>query len=399
MTKSNQSVGARLEALRGRAPGRSPTVRNLAQYAANARCGLATLGFAARVDFDRLLVGTPYSVPFGQSPFALARGTQFEQRLRRDDYAPLRALFEETMGLELARILNLREKSWNQKGMAARAERTAVAMREIVRRTASAPQLLDGAVLTRKVAGEDAYFEADAVAIHVDGSLRAGEVKSFPTVDGRADPEKVGAAMAQVAIYVSLLQDLVAATGGDPTTVSTKAILITPKNTGLQPTLTVKEIAGDVRRARRILDTAPDARDLLSALPADLPSFAAVAGVDGEGKATPDVDPSRRVEAALVLAEKVGTRFGPECLSSCGMSRLCRERAQACGDPARLGPAITRVLPKVASLDRVLSLADGEPANDDERPVAEQLIRVARLRRAFVPSAAPAARSAEGGRR
>jgi hypothetical protein len=72
--------------------------------------------------------------------------------------------------------------------------------------------------------------------------------------DGQADPHNVGAAVGQVAIYILLLQELVARVGGKPQLVSTDALLITPRNTGLQPTLIEKSVSREIDRARRILD-------------------------------------------------------------------------------------------------------------------------------------------------
>src|SRR4051812_17277493 len=77
----------RLEKIRGGAGRRSPTVRVLADFAQHTDCNLAALAFAASVDFDRLLVGTRFQMPFGQSPFAFRRGLAFEKLLREDDYS------------------------------------------------------------------------------------------------------------------------------------------------------------------------------------------------------------------------------------------------------------------------------------------------------------------------
>src|SRR5262245_33944429 len=89
---TTKQLDQRLEEIRGGAPRRSPTVRVLAAHAQHTDCHLAALGFAAGVDFDRLLEGTRFKAPFGQSPFALFRGLAFEKRLRDNDYAALREL-------------------------------------------------------------------------------------------------------------------------------------------------------------------------------------------------------------------------------------------------------------------------------------------------------------------
>lgn len=65
-------------------PLRRPNVRSLATQATLSNCGLATLGFALGVNFDRIVEGTSVEVPFGQSQFAFARGQQFERYLTND---------------------------------------------------------------------------------------------------------------------------------------------------------------------------------------------------------------------------------------------------------------------------------------------------------------------------
>jgi hypothetical protein len=117
----------RLETLAGKAPRRAADVRALARFAATSECRLAAVGFAARVDFDRLLEGTRFEAPFGQSPFAFRRGNRFEGRLRANAYAPMLGLLQAHLGhgIRDARVANLREgfeKSY--RGMAARAKQS-----------------------------------------------------------------------------------------------------------------------------------------------------------------------------------------------------------------------------------------------------------------------------------
>ena len=75
MTTGTQ-VDRRLEEIRGNKLRRTPNVRVLAGYAQHVTCNLATLGFAAGVNFDRLLAKTRFQMQYGQSPFAIARGLQ-----------------------------------------------------------------------------------------------------------------------------------------------------------------------------------------------------------------------------------------------------------------------------------------------------------------------------------
>lgn len=385
---------ARLEALRGGAKQSSPNVRALARYAANSECGLASLGFAARVDFDWLLTGTRLEAPFGQSPFAFRRGNRFEDRLRQNGHAPLRGLLTNELGVSFAsaKVADLRQGYPKSKdGMKQRAVETQRLISQIVKGSKAAPNLIDGAVMMRAIGGLPAYFEADAVAAYMNGPIHAGEVKSFPTVDGQADADKVGAAVAQVAIYVLLLRDLVARIGGNPDIVSQRALLITALNTGLQPAITSVAIGREMDRADRILKQAPSVVAIASALPAKLPTFGDVAAK----KATEQ----GRIDAAECLADKVGTKFGPGCLSSCGLSKLCRERAHRTGDPARVGPQLVRLLPNVASVDRAAALARGATPQNGEAPVAAELVRAKRLLGELVKAGPPARAQVGGGRR
>src|SRR5437867_2876447 len=122
--------------IRGAAPTRSPSVRVLAAFSGHADCRLAALGFAAGIDFDKLLARTPFAVPFGQSPFAFARGEAFERSLSRDGYGPLLSLLRDQMGFSVgdARIANLRTAySRDRRGLLLRAHETRTLLKEIVR--------------------------------------------------------------------------------------------------------------------------------------------------------------------------------------------------------------------------------------------------------------------------
>src|SRR5262249_54049589 len=159
----------------------------------HADCNLATLGFAARIDFDQLLVGTRFEAQFGQSPFAFSRGLAFERMIADHGYAATLDLLRTRMGFSVAdaRIINLLSAyPKNALGMGLRADQTRVLVRQLVSGDPSAPNLIDGAVLQAIVGGVPARFEADALAARFGGPIHAGEIKSFPVVDGRADPEK-----------------------------------------------------------------------------------------------------------------------------------------------------------------------------------------------------------------
>jgi hypothetical protein len=365
----------RLDEIRGPAPRRSPSVRVLAAFAQNTDCRLATLGFAAGVDFDRLLKGTRFQPAFGQSPFAFARGLAFEKMLRDADYALTVGLLRGPLGLPAtgARVANLRDGFPAGPGrMPARAKATADLLRFILRGDPAAPHLIDGAVVRGTVGGVDAFFEADALAARdAGGEIRVAEVKSFPKVDDRVDPDQLGSALDQSAVYVLLTREAVAALGGDPDKlVSDRVMLITPRNVGLTPTLSEQRVTARVARVRRVFASIPDAADVAAATPADI-SFGPVAD--------DTADEQRRLATLHDVADRVGTAYTPGCLATCGNARFCRARAVAAGSPCVSGTAAVRLLPEVLTLGRAESLTRGAVPTPAEVPVATLLERAGRL--------------------
>ena len=364
----------RLEEIRGGAPRRSPSVRALAAFARHTNCRLAALGFAAGVNFDRLLVGTRFQVSFGQSPFAIGRGLAFEKMLRGNGYAATLGLLHDLLGVspEAARVVNLREGyPAGPERMPARARDTTALLAKIVRGDPTAPHLIDGGVLTGRVGGLTAHFEADAVAALAGGEIRVAEVKSFPKVDDRVDPEKLGAALDQVALYIHFTREEIERLGGQPERlVSDRALLITPRNVSLTPTLSEQRVESRVRRARQLLEKVPRAADVAAAAPAGL-SFGPVADAT--------TDEQRRLEVLHEVADCVGTAYEPGCLSSCGNARFCRARAFRDGSPCLSGTTAVRLLPGITTLGRAEELTHGSPPTADEAPVAALLGRAGGL--------------------
>lgn len=363
------ALEARLKEIRGGAKRRSPNVRVLAAYAGLSECGLASLGFAARVDFDDMLQGTRYQAQFGQSPFAFQRGNLFEHILRKENYAETRTVLRglEGFAADTARVVSLRDP---KKTMTQRAQETRDHLSTIVRGQKEAPGLLDGAVFETSIGGLPARFEADAVAARGDGFIHAGEVKSFPIVDGRGDPDKIGAALDQVAVYILLMKQVLAELGGDPSTVSEEALLITPRNVALRPMLSRMPVHRQINRIQRLLEHVPSSADLVKAVPSGA-GFAPVADRS--------LEEERRLDSLRDIAQQTGTKYGPACMASCGNARFCRAEAFKAESPCIIGPQAQRQLAGVATLSRAAELVDGAPPKADEAAAAESLARAGRL--------------------
>ena len=210
------ATAKRLDAIRGSSPRRSPNVRVLADFSQNTDCRLATLGFAAGVDFGNLLRGTSFQSAFTHSPFAVTRGLSFENMLRENNYALTLDLVRGPLGLPAkgAHAVNLREGFPAGPGrMPARLKKTQDLMQQILRGETAAPHWLDGSVLRCGVGGIEAFFEADALGRGSVGPIRIVEVKSFPKVDDRIDPDQLGSALDQSALYVMLSREAIAQLG------------------------------------------------------------------------------------------------------------------------------------------------------------------------------------------
>lgn len=363
-----------LEAVRGAAARARPNVRRLAAFAKVHNCPTATLAFAAGVDTNRVFAGTPYEMPFGQSPFAIGRGIAFEKLLRDHGHAELRRVLTEGLGVDfsLAAVDNLRQGFQpNRTGLLMRATATAGRIQEIVV-GASAPIILDGAVLRAEVGGMTAFFEADEMAIGVEGSILVGENKSWPVIDGRpSDPDALGSALDQAATYVLLGRWTAEQGGADPDVVSGDVVIITPRNTGLSPVLHRQNVDSRVRRVERLLAAVPFAADIAAHVPP---------GASFGDAADATADDQARLDAFADLADRVGTTYEPgACLSACGFARACRQCAFGAGSPSIAGSQISNVLPGVATLGRVAELSRGAPASVAEAPAAGPIARAGRL--------------------
>lgn len=372
-TQLNPAEGV-LARVRGQARDIRPTVRRLAAFANVHSCPTAAVAFAARVDTNRALAGTSLEVPYGQSPFAIGRGVAFEALLRQHGHAELRRVLTDGLATDfsLAAIENLREGyPPNRIGMTMRARVTSSRMAEIATAPPE-PIVLDGAVLRAEIGGLTAFFEADEMAIGVNGEIIVGENKSWPVVDGRpTDEDALGSALDQAATYVLLGRRTLGEAGVDPGRVSGEVVLVTPRNTGLTPVLHRQSVDARVRRVQRLLDAVPDVRDIAASIPASV-TFDRVADAS--------LSEGARLDAFAEVADELGRAYEPaNCLTSCGFAWACRRCLFTAADPAIVGGTLARALPNIASLGRVAELGHGAPPSVTEAPAAAPIERAGRL--------------------
>ncbi|MDQ0991072.1 hypothetical protein [Streptomyces sp. V3I7] len=334
--------------------------RALAALAANPGCRRRAVLDGAGVDKSVLASALGSPAAFGQSQFALTRGNAFEARVKADGGAELLRLVHTRLDPGAEPPHGAAVPDLTADGPAGRTARTALALRE----AAGAPgtwTLLDHPMLALDVAGSPAFLEPDAVVVHPDGSWTVVEIKSFPMLDGSADPAKVGAAARQAAVYVLALED-VAGHLDSPPRVRHRVLLVCPKDFSNLATAS----AVDVRKQRAVT-----ARQL-----ARLTRIEEIADALPEGTCFAPGLPADELTTAV---ESVPAAYAPECLAACELAFHCRDRSRAAGAVTALGRSVRAELGALSTVEDVLSAARGESGDPDD-PAVAALRRAARLR-------------------
>jgi hypothetical protein len=309
---------------------------------------------------------------FGRSPFAVSRGLAFEELVQRDGYAELLRLLRAQINAPIAEaaVADLNEVGGNT-SLPVREKETS---RLIGHLAAGEDErlILDHPVLTLQVAGRTAYLEPDALTHRIAGRFHLVEIKSFPAIDGQADPIGVAEAAKQAAVYALALRRAFREAGLDPDLVADEFLLVCPQDFGNRPYGRLVDIRQERDALAFQLNRLRRAEDIAALLP---PS------------ATFDLsEQSARTRAELEESvTALDASYAPACLSFCEMARFCREEAELFASPARLGGAIRNDLPGLDSTRTALAHLDGTagPATDPgQAEVVELLRRADQLRRA-----------------
>ncbi|MGW5666519.1 hypothetical protein [Micromonospora sp. NPDC003776] len=344
----------RLAEIRGGVPPRRHNARTIAALTGNPGCTRRAVLDSAGVDKPKLAERIGFPARFGQSRFAITRGNAFEAQVKADGGVELLRLVAERLGVPVPA-----EASWTDLGGDEdRPERSRAALTA----PGDGAALFDHPLLGLDVAGRRVHLEPDLVAARLGGRFHVVEIKSFPVIDGQADPAKVSAAAIQSAVYVLALRELLAATGGDPELVSHEVVLVCPRDFTNQPVASLLDVRRQLLVLRRQLDRMDRIDDLLAAVP-------------GGFIADPAADPTA-LRAAL---STVPARYAPDCLAACELAYFCRHEAR--GHTTALGRPVREALGGIDGIDEVLALAAGERAPDPEQAEAAALLRAAaRLR-------------------
>lgn len=307
--------------------------RALAALAANPGCRRRALLDGAGVDKGALAQALGAPANFGQSQFAHQRGNSFEARVKADGGADLVRLLHERLrdGTEPPGPGAVATPDLTAPGPQGRTARTALALREATE--AGRWALLDHPMVSLDVAGSPAFLEPDAVVVHPDGSWTVVEIKSFPMVDGSADPAKVGAAARQSAVYALALERVASMIGEPPEDGDDAAMAPSaagPANTA--GAAEAAETAGAVDAAGAVVPAPPagaaGAADAV--VPAEAATLAGTTEAAGPAGAAGPVIPAPPADAA-------GSAIPAEAVTLAGTAKAASPAGAA--DPTAAGPA------------------------------------------------------------
>ncbi|MFF7866038.1 hypothetical protein ACFZCT_06190 [Streptomyces qaidamensis] len=347
-------------------PAKALDARALAALAANPGCARRAILDGAGVNKTALASALGSPSAFGQSQFALTRGNAFEAKVKADGGAELLRLVHEKLDRSAEPPADARVPDLTASGPQGRTARTELELREAAAHP-GAWTLLDHPMLALDVAGSPAFLEPDAVVVHPDGGWTVVEIKSFPMLDGSADPAKVGAAARQAAVYVLALEEVAARLGAEPDgapapQVRHRVLLVCPRDFSNLPAASAVDIRKQRAVTARQLARLTRIEDIADALP--------------EGTCfSPDL-PAEELTAAV---ESVPAAYAPECLSACELAFHCRARSRQEGAVTTLGRPVRAELGGLTTVEEVLAAARGE-AGDPGDPAVAALRRAAALR-------------------
>jgi hypothetical protein len=369
-----------IESFRGEFPSKTLNARRIAGALDAPGCHRRMALDASAVNIEKLGSFVTGALDDQQSPFAIARGIQFEQKVIANGMAEIVALAREHLNLEIPEVrqFDLSSAAVGEGHPGVKGARmnelryrlTRQFIEDMLTHPDSAYNLIRHAMTRIEFAGQYVYLEQDMLAFAVKGRLHVVEIKSFPQVDGRADPVQASASLRQTAVYGLSLQDMVRDLGAPEDVVSTRAMLVLPRNLTFQAVAATHDISMEIRRLRRQLAAVPSMADILDSVPEGV----RLPGLPEAGASDAEVEGAIRTarEALAVLTP----RFNDGCIS-CPMFGHCRDEAERHGAVARLGNAVASSCGNVTTIDAAIDLRDGRraPANQSEAAVANLLSR------------------------
>jgi hypothetical protein len=332
----------------------------LIRLAQNPECevlGAMVMQSGSEKKFYESVIGAPYDREFGERQSSRRRATQFEQNAYAGDGRLLREALAEIVGVPAkdVRVHNLLDDHPGTKEDA-RIARLRVTRKFLVDSIAgrTAPHILiQPQLLVTTSPGQRPYFFISPdilVWSHEFGRYLPGDLKSFVVRENEVEASDLARTRLQLGAQALALGHEYHRI--DPSIeAKPRAILIFSKPNGLRPhDPRIEDIGGAIHSIRVAIAAFLKHRVRVDLLRGDAEPYTVAA----------DLEP----------------HFQENCLSTCVMAAWCRQRVA--GKASDLGDAAKNVLGDVELAHLTgLMLGTIQPANEQERAIAEELIRIA----------------------
>ena len=341
-------------------PATGDTRRRFEQWAHNPTCQANTISAVHGIEMRAVAKFEGGEPTMGQSPFALARGRQFERTLFKNEAAVLLAELVKQGVLPAGSSgfadYRLRLNGGRARTLADALTLTADALKVAAAHPQRAPAVISGATVTIPggIMLPQATLVLDVLAIRSRAhgpELVVGEIKTYPDRAGYTDPAELATARAQAGIYVHGLELVLAGLGlKDALTVVREGFLVLSRPGSNQPSVRAGEdLRFQAERARKGFELLRSAAAAVDPLP------------DPEG------------ETGFHAVVGAASAYDETCLAFCDRAVICRRKALESGNAAVLGRDVARFL-GLTSLPRAVDLLNGaRPVSAAERDLVRRI--------------------------
>jgi len=334
------------------------------QWVKNPQCEANTLSAVLNVKLSDVAKSLNYEPEYGQSPFAIQRGLQFEGWLFKEDAEVIRGAMEkiELLPADSAGFLDLRLTSNGGKTVRSTdeaLEKSHALITNLVNVEFDAPTIVAGLLLKipKGVMLPEATLIIDIITIQkldTKFEIQVGEIKVFPDRGGHTDAGEIATARAQAGVYQHALQLTVDALNlGNAPMVSTSGFLVFTWPGSNSPVIRKGEdLTYLAKRAEKGFDQ-------LDRVAAEV--------LSRQEKNLADVDLKDWIAHSR-------TEYKEVCWSFCDLAPRCQDLAIAEDRGIVLGTEASKILGSV-TISRALELLDGaDSASEVEKSLQEQLI-------------------------
>lgn len=348
------------------------TRRRFEQWANNPSCSANTISAVHNVKMAKVAERAGLDPSFGASPFALARGEQFEFNLLRNDAERLlpelirtEVLPEDASGLRDLRIRMNRGTNPALRDLDTACEATLDLLRDIGSARGDEIDQLPAVVAaaTLKLPGgvmlPEALLIIDVLVLRKHATqdraeIVVGEVKTYPDRGGHTDRKQLAQARAQMGLYLHALHTVTEnfADSERPCFSGTGFLVLSRSGSDFPRVRAGEQLEYQANRARNGFELLEAAAEALPPSP----------DIDGD-------DDTPRLDAVL----EADTTYGEGCLRFCDLAPRCHGRALEVEDPIVLGEDVHRFVAGIP-LHRVGELFDGSvPHDETERDLVDRI--------------------------